>query len=143
MSHYEDRAQKSLNELADFLSGLGRTVEENVRTALQGRGNVLMVRVNDETLQHIDTLLQAGLFKTRSEAAAYLLYEGIRSKREVFDRVTATASEIARLRDEMRTTLSGSPGGSTPSVFERAFEEPAPPPPATDDPSNPDANPKL
>jgi len=105
-TNYEERAQKSLNDLADFISGLGRTVEESVRTTLQGRGNVLMVRVNDETLRHIDVLIQAGLFRTRSEAAAYLLHEGIRSKQEIFDRVSATAQEISRLRDEMRATLS-------------------------------------
>ena len=124
MPSYEDRAQKSLNELSDFLSGIGRTLEENVRTALQGRGNVLMVRINDETLRHIDTLVQAGLFKARSEAAAYLLHEGIRSKREVFDRVSATASEISRLRDEMRTTLAGDrPATSPPAVFDQAFAD--------------------
>ena len=124
MSNYEERAQKSFNELTDFLSGLGRTLEEGVRTTLQGRGNVLMVRVNDDTLRHVDTLVQAGLFKTRSEAAAYLLHEGIRSKQDIFDRVSATASEISRLRDEMRGTLTGNrPGGTTPSVFEQAFPD--------------------
>ena len=124
MSNYEERAQKSFNELTDFLSGIGRTLEEGVRTTLQGRGNVLMVRVNDETLRHVDTLVQSGLFKTRSEAAAYLLHEGIRSKQDIFDRVSATASEIARLREEMRSTLGGNrPTGSTPSVFEQAFPD--------------------
>lgn len=127
MNNYEDRAQKSLNDLSEFLSGIGRTLEEGVRTAMQGRGNVLMVRVNDDTLNHIDTLLQAGLFKTRSEAAAYLLHEGIGSKREVFDRISSTAGEITRLRDEMRSALSGDrpPINPTPppSIFDRAFED--------------------
>src|SRR3712207_3843068 len=115
MSNYEERAQKSLNELSDLPSGLGRTLEEGVRTTLQGRDNVLMVRVNDDTHTHVGPVVKAGLFKARSEAATYLPHEGIRSKRGVYDRISSTAGEISRLRDEMRNALAGERPAGPPS----------------------------
>ena len=50
-----------------------------------GRGNVVMVRINDEALARMDQLVEADLFGSRSECAAFLIGAGIASQKELFD----------------------------------------------------------
>ncbi|MFN8532140.1 MAG: ribbon-helix-helix domain-containing protein [Dehalococcoidia bacterium] len=96
--------QRSINELGDLLQGIGRTIEEGI-TRIGTRGNVITVRIDDQAIEAIDALISAGVFKTRSEAAAYLIDEGIASKSNVFDEVNATARRINELRDQMKDSL--------------------------------------
>jgi hypothetical protein len=70
--------------------------------ALQGRGNVVMVRVNDEALEHLDMLVEAEITKSRSESAAFLISEGIASNQELFGKISAITSQIAELREQLR-----------------------------------------
>ncbi|GIW06942.1 MAG: hypothetical protein KatS3mg060_1747 [Dehalococcoidia bacterium] len=103
--------QRSINELGDLLQGIGRTIEEGI-SRIGTRGNVITVRVDDKALEAIDALISAGVFKTRSEAAAYLIDEGIAAKAAVFDEVNATARRINELRDQMKDTLRQGVGRS-------------------------------
>jgi len=64
------------------------------------RSNVIASRIRDEELRSIDMLVEAGLFDTRSEAVAYLVSEGIRAKKDTFDRVSTTLQDIRRIRGE-------------------------------------------
>ena len=70
--------------------------------ALKGRGNVVMVRVNDKALQHLDMLVEAEITKSRSESAAFLINEGITANHELFDRISAIAQQISDLRAQLR-----------------------------------------
>ena len=70
--------------------------------ALQGRGNVVMVRVNDEALDHLDMLVDAEITKSRSESAAFLINEGIHANRELYDRIGAITQQISDLRSQLR-----------------------------------------
>src|SRR5205807_5609014 len=47
-------------------------------------------------------LVQAGVFGTRAEAAAFLIDEGIRVQGPLFERVEQKLAEIERLRAELR-----------------------------------------
>src|SRR6185295_7422241 len=51
----------------------------------QPRDNVVMVRLGDEAVGRLDDLVEAGIFGSRSEAAAFLVGAGIHSQREFFD----------------------------------------------------------
>src|SRR5262249_37528294 len=91
--------------------------------ALEGRDNVVAVRVNDDSLTAIDALVEAGLFKTRSEAAAFLIHEGIQAKADILQRVQDTVSRITKLREELKNILGTEPAesaGKTESVAEEA-----------------------
>lgn len=70
--------------------------------ALKGRGNVVMVRVNDQALQHLDMLVEAEITKSRSESAAFLINEGIYANQGLFDRIGAIAQQISDLRTQLR-----------------------------------------
>jgi len=70
--------------------------------ALQGRGNVVMVRVNDEALAHLDMLVEAEITKSRSGSAAFLINEGIRANEALFARISTITDQIAVLREQLR-----------------------------------------
>jgi len=70
--------------------------------ALQGRGNVVMVRVNDEALAHLDMLVEAEVTKSRSGSAAFLISEGIRANEALFARISTITDQIAELREQLR-----------------------------------------
>jgi hypothetical protein len=67
------------------------------------RTNVLTCRVDDSDLAAIDTLLEAGVRTTRSEAASWLIHAGIVANRALFEQVNDTVAEIRRLRGRAQT----------------------------------------
>ena len=74
---------------------------ESLEAALSGRGNSVMVRVNDEALAKLDMLVNAGICKSRSESAAFLLQRGIESSGALFDRIESVTNKITSLRQEL------------------------------------------
>jgi Arc/MetJ-type ribon-helix-helix transcriptional regulator len=66
------------------------------------RGNVVMVRLANEAVAQLDLLVEAGLFGSRSEAAAFLVGAGIRSQQKLFERIAGKSTEIQKLRRELR-----------------------------------------
>src|SRR5262249_13619048 len=67
------------------------------------RNNVLTCRVDDGDLAAIDTLLEAGVRTTRSEAASWLIHAGIAANRALFQQVEGTVAEIRRLRGQAQS----------------------------------------
>ena len=81
-------------------------------------------RVAASDLGAIDILVEAGIRTTRSDAASWLIRAGIDSHQQLFQRVSATVTEIRRLRQEAQTIAesivtddgrSGDNGGSKAS----------------------------
>lgn len=64
-----------------------------------------MVRVNKDALKRIDDLVEAGIFRSRSESAAFLISEGIKAQASLFDRIYEKIREIERLREELKNVL--------------------------------------
>jgi hypothetical protein len=50
--------------------------------------------------------VQAGVFRSRAEAAAFLIDEGIKAQSPLFERVQQKLSEIERLRAELRGMIN-------------------------------------
>jgi len=97
----------SLGVVWKHVESIGQTVGE----ALQGRGNVVMVRVNNNTLTHLDMLVEAEIVKSRSEAAALLMIEGMKANMALFDRIREITDKIAQLRSQLRETVSKEEAG--------------------------------
>lgn len=85
------------------VENIGQTLGE----ALQGRGNVVMVRVNDDTLAHLDMLVEAEMARSRSEAAALLISEGMKANAPLFERIREITDQIAALRGQLRQSVQG------------------------------------
>jgi hypothetical protein len=86
---------------------LGEALGVAMKTVLSDREYVVMVRVNKDTRDSLDHLMQAGLFKSRSEAAAFLLASGINAQSVLFDKIKDKTTEISRLQEELRNLISG------------------------------------
>jgi Arc/MetJ-type ribon-helix-helix transcriptional regulator len=71
-------------------------------TKSDGRGNVVMVRIGDDALARLDQLVEADLFGSRSECAAFLIGAGIASQKELFERLGAHTDEIRKLKEQLR-----------------------------------------
>jgi len=80
-------------------------VGHSIRDILKERGNVIMTRLSDEDLEEIDALVEVELFKSRSEAVAYFIHEGIKARKDLFEKVKPTVDKIRQLKKEARETL--------------------------------------
>jgi ATP-dependent Clp protease ATP-binding subunit ClpC len=72
------------------------------RTDTAASSNVVTCRVDARDLVAIDTLVEAAVRSTRSDAAAWLIHAGIEANAVLLDSLTETVSEIRRLRGVAR-----------------------------------------
>jgi len=73
---------------------------------LEGRSNVVMTRLNDEDLKKIDALVEVEAFKSRSEAAAFFINEGIKARKDLFQKVMPTVDKIRELKAQAKKSLT-------------------------------------
>ena len=73
---------------------------------LGGRSNVVMTRLNDDDLKQIDGLVAIEAFKTRSEAAAFFIREGIQARKDLFQKVMPTVDKIRELKEQAKKSLT-------------------------------------
>lgn len=73
---------------------------------LEGRSNVVMTRLGDEDLKQIDALVEVEAFKSRSEAAAFFIKEGIQARKDLFQSVMPTVEKIRALKEQAKKSLS-------------------------------------
>lgn len=92
--------------LRDIFSRVPESVNKAVERALNVRDTTILVRLSDASSDAVDTLVSAGIFKGRAEAAAFLIDEGIKSQIPLFQRIQSKLSEIERIRQELRTSVS-------------------------------------
>ena len=71
-----------------------------------------MVRVDKDSLDKLDELVEAELARSRSEAAAFLISEGIKSREPLFDTIAAKVAEIRKAKEELRKLRDGGEEGS-------------------------------
>ena len=95
------------------------TIGENIRDTIQGmkgsRENVVMVRIDGPSLDRLDDLVEAGIMGSRSEAAAFLIAEGIKSRQGLFDRIGEKISEIRQAKEELRQLVEEGDDPGAPS----------------------------
>jgi ATP-dependent Clp protease ATP-binding subunit ClpA len=75
--------------------------------------NVVTCRLDDATLEALDTLVAAGIRPTRSDAAAWLIRIGLEANRPLLQRVSTTVAEIRRLRREAQSLAHETGEGSS------------------------------
>jgi Arc/MetJ-type ribon-helix-helix transcriptional regulator len=100
-SSVKEVAQKTGDAINKATESIGKAIE----SALAAREHVVMVRVNDDSLKQLDALVQSGIFKSRSESAAFLISEGIKAQEPLFQRISEKIREIERLRSELKTIV--------------------------------------
>ncbi len=100
------------DQIEEFVGDLGQRISNIVEAAGVGnRDNVVMVRVSDEALEKMDDLVEAEIFKSRSESAAFLIQAGIESQQALFARIREKVAAIRRLKNDLRKIAGQPPGG--------------------------------
>ena len=101
----EAPAEGSKKPVSESLRDAWKQVEsfgQTLGAALQDRGNVVTLRINDEALHHLDMLVEAEITNSRSESAAFLINEGIKANQPLFDRISNITQQIMELREQLR-----------------------------------------
>ena len=99
--------------IPEQLSAIGRDISRTIERAISAKDDyMLAVKVSHDAQIKLGQLVQAGVFGTRAEAAAFLIDEGIKSQGPLFERVEQKLAEIERLRAELRG-LVGEPKASS------------------------------
>ncbi|MEL6348262.1 MAG: hypothetical protein AAFV53_34450 [Myxococcota bacterium] len=93
--------------LQDSVEELGQTT----------RDQVVMVRVDEETSQALDDWVNTGAVKSRSEAAALFIKEGLHVRQRELDQLREALREVetarARLREKAREVFGREPDAAT------------------------------
>jgi hypothetical protein len=89
--------------IPEQLSAIGRDISRTIERAISAKDDyMLAVKVSQDAQHKLGQLVQAGVFGTRAEAAAFLIDEGIKTQGPLFERVEQKLAEIERLRAELR-----------------------------------------
>ena len=87
------------------------TVGESLRTTIESvrskRDNVVMVRVSRESLARLDELVDCGLTNSRSEAAAFLIAEGIKAREDLYGKIAEQSKVIRQAKERLNALLDG------------------------------------
>jgi ElaB/YqjD/DUF883 family membrane-anchored ribosome-binding protein len=100
------------SEAAD---AMGENIRDSIKDTIHGvrasRDNVVMVRTSKESVEHLDTLVDAGIAGSRSEAAAFLIGEGVKARRELFDKIADKVEQIRKTKEELRSLIDEDANG--------------------------------
>src|SRR5436190_16589043 len=105
------RAGSAVRDMAsripEQLSAIGRDISRTIERAISAKDDyMLAVKVSQDAQVKLGQLVQAGVFGTRAEAAAFLIDQGIKSQGPLFERVEQKLAEIERLRAELRGMIA-------------------------------------
>ncbi len=111
------KAKKKTKEHKGTLDELGSQVEkfavktaESVKKvidkALAARNTVMSIRINEDSNKKLKMLVEVGLFKSRSESAAFLIQEGIKSQDALFDKISSKVKKIDQIKEELKGIVS-------------------------------------
>lgn len=87
-------------------SRTAESIKKVIDKALAARNTVLTIRINDESNEKLGMLVEAGLFKSRSESAAFLIQEGIKKQQDLFDKIQAKLKKIDKIKEELKHIVS-------------------------------------
>ena len=95
-----------VNAIRDFISKAPDTINKAVERAVNVRDTTVILRLADSESDAIDTLVSAGIYKSRADAANFLIAEGIKAQAELFAKVQSKMEEIEKLRSELRQSVA-------------------------------------
>ncbi len=101
----KNSASKTINDAIKQVEKQVENLGKALGSALQDRANVVMVRVNNDSLDYLDMLVEADITKSRSESAAFLINEGIKANEALFNKIREITNQISALKAQLRETV--------------------------------------
>ncbi|MBN1922105.1 MAG: hypothetical protein JW892_12725 [Anaerolineae bacterium] len=94
----EEAWRAVLDGTVNLLENLGEAIVKSAQDLSQ----LMVVRVDEDTRERLDMLVEAEVVKTRREGVSYLLEAGIKAKSDAFARIVAARERISALRTQLR-----------------------------------------
>jgi predicted transcriptional regulator len=105
------QVEAAISEIGDQVEKLATKTAESIKKAIDkamaSRNTVLTIRVTEESNKKLNMLAESGLFKSRSESAAFLIEEGIRGQEVLFTKIKDKLETIDKIREELKTIVRG------------------------------------
>ncbi len=98
-SELANRFTEVLEETAKLFELLGRAVV----TTAQDMTSRVVVHMDEDTRYHMDLLVKTGASKNRTDAAEYLMNEGMKAKQPFFEKVERTNAQIEALQEQLHS----------------------------------------
>lgn len=96
-----DEVDVMLHDFADFARVVGRAAGK----AAEDLTGLMVVRVGAGERADLDVMVDAGLAKTRAEAALRLMADGVKANAPLYQRVERTRARIETLRGELKEMM--------------------------------------
>jgi Arc/MetJ-type ribon-helix-helix transcriptional regulator len=94
-----DAAEGSPLKVVCMAGGLSDSLREMGRTT---RDQVVMVRIDEDTSRKLDHWVETGAFKSRSEAAALFIREGLKVHARELDELDEALQGVENAKDRLR-----------------------------------------
>ena len=94
----------------DVASSVGGSIRDSINAVRTTRDSVVMVRLSKDSLERLDDLVDSGVTNSRSEAAAFLIGEGVKARSDLFDKIAEQTRVIREAREKLRQLLEDEPG---------------------------------
>ncbi|NIM17722.1 MAG: hypothetical protein GTO45_37620 [Candidatus Aminicenantes bacterium] len=104
-----DGCRGAFEELGDSIGKFAERTVETIREAFDKSGlknTVLTVRITEEANRKLRMLVDAGLFKSRSESAAFLIEEGIKHREDLFKKIEDKMETIQKIKEELKDIIT-------------------------------------
>ncbi len=95
----------TLDKSKGIASDVGESIGDTIKSVKSARDNVVMLRVDSESLQKIDELVDSGVTGSRSAAAAFLVEEGIKARSDLFEKIAEETEVIRKAKQRIRHLL--------------------------------------
>ena len=89
----------------DVASTVGGSIRDSINAVRTTRDSVVMVRLSKDSLERLDELVDSGVTNSRSEAAAFLIGEGVKARSDLFDKIAEQTRVIREAREKLRQLL--------------------------------------
>jgi Arc/MetJ-type ribon-helix-helix transcriptional regulator len=107
----KNQVESAFNEIGEqmekFAVKTAESIKKAIDKALASRNTVLTIRVNEDSNKKLNMLVESGLFKSRSESAAFLIEEGIKNQDALFSKIKDKLETIDQIREELKTIVHG------------------------------------
>jgi len=107
------------NQVEKFAVKTAESIKKVIDKALSSRNTVLTIRVNDECNKKMNMLVNSGLFKSRSESAAFLIQEGIKNQEALFTKISGKLEKIDKIKKELKSIVSSEMAVKTKSASKK------------------------
>ena len=94
------------NQVEKFASKTAESIKRVLDKTLSSRNTDLTIRVDDESNKKMNMLVESGIFRSRTESAAFLIQEGIRSQENLFSKISVKLEKIEKIKKELSGIIS-------------------------------------